>query len=83
MYILNPNQNWKWVGPFLWLKLHYDHRFESLDSDRTKLTRIVGITGPGARIFGRLFAAIYARNLNKAIPRLIAELQSDPPDGAG
>lgn len=32
----NPYHNWKWVGPFLWLTIHYDHRFESVSSDQTR-----------------------------------------------
>ena len=23
--------NWKWVGGFLWLTIHYDHRFKSVN----------------------------------------------------
>ena len=33
--------------------------------------------GFGARIFGRLFAAIYSRNLNRAIPKLVEELERE------
>lgn len=28
MVEINAPQNWKWIGPFLWLTIHYDHRFE-------------------------------------------------------
>ena len=34
---INPSRNWKWVGPFLWLMVHYDHKFEKLDEQSTKL----------------------------------------------
>jgi hypothetical protein len=33
--------------------------------------------GFGASVFGRLLAAIYARNLDKAIPNLIDELEDE------
>lgn len=26
-----PPRNWKWVGPFLWMTIHYDHQFEEND----------------------------------------------------
>ncbi len=71
----NPQRNWKWVGRFLWLTVHYDHHFERLSEHRTRLTWIVACEGFGASIIGRLFALIYNRNLNKAIPDLIAEME--------
>jgi hypothetical protein len=45
---LNPRRNWKWVGPFLWLMVHYDHQFEAIDKQHTKMTWIVGVEGFGA-----------------------------------
>jgi hypothetical protein len=71
----NPPQNWKWVGPFLWATVIYDHQFEALDADHTKLIWIVEAKGFGASLLGRLFAKIYRRNLEKAIPLLIAEME--------
>ena len=70
----NPRRNWKWVGRFLWLTVHYDHIFEP-QGERTKLTWIVACEGFGTAILGRLFAIIYNRNLDKAIPNLIAEME--------
>ena len=72
----NPPRSWKWVGAFLWLTVIYDHQFEQLDAEHTKLTWIVQATGFGASVLGRLFAKIYRRNLEKAIPLLIAEMEN-------
>jgi len=72
----NPHHNWKWVGHFLWLSVSYDHRFYELAAERTKLVWVVEIKGVGESSFGRAFAAIYRRNLDKAIPNLIAEMNS-------
>jgi hypothetical protein len=72
----NPPRNWKWVGPFLWLTVHYDHVFEELEPRKTKLTWIVEGEGAGASIAGRLFAKIYNRNLDRAIPLLIQEMHA-------
>jgi hypothetical protein len=74
----NPPRNWKWVGTFLWLTVIYDHRFEPLDTEHTKLIWIIEAEGFGASILGRLFASIYRRNLERAIPRLIAEMNGTP-----
>src|SRR6185369_5567204 len=70
---INPYRNWKWVGAFLWLIVHYDHRFEKVDERRTKLTWLVSADGFGISVLGKLFGAIYSWNLDKAIPRLIQE----------
>src|SRR5262245_21583574 len=73
---LNAGRNWKWVGPFLWLTVHYDHRFAKIGPQRTEVRFIVDAEGLGIAVFGRLFAAIYARNLDRAIPNLIQELDT-------
>ena len=73
----NPWRNWKWVGPFLWLTIHYDHCFESLSSDQTKLRFVLEATGYGVGFFGKLFAKVYRRNLEKAIPLLVSEIESN------
>jgi hypothetical protein len=71
----NPPRNWKWVGGFLWCTVIYDHRFEPLDAEHTKLIFVIEAKGFGASIVGRLFAWIYRRNLERAIPLLVAEME--------
>jgi hypothetical protein len=70
----SPHHSWKWVGGFLWLTVHYDHQFEELNPTRTKLTWVVESSGFGVSIFGRLFAKIYSKNLDRAIPLLVEEM---------
>ena len=70
----NPCRNWKWVGGFLWLTVHYDHRFEQVNPQQTKLVWIIEGEGFGVSIFGKLFAKIYNKNLATAIPALVAEM---------
>jgi hypothetical protein len=72
----NPPHNWIWVGSFLWATVIYDHRFDPLDAGHTRLTWIVQARGFGAGILGRLFARIYRGHLDKAIPRLVAEMNA-------
>jgi hypothetical protein len=72
----NPPTNWKWIGRFLWLTVIYDHQFEALDAERTKLIWIIEGKGFGASILGPLFARIYRGSLEKAIPLLIAEMNA-------
>ena len=72
----NPGRNWKWIGPFLWLTIEYDHRFEALNSDQKSLRFVVDARGFAVGVFGRLFAKIYRRNLEKAIPRFVGEVEA-------
>ncbi len=46
-----------------------------------RITFTVEGAGVGVNIVGRLFAAVYARNLDRAIPRLQALLRPPDPEG--
>jgi hypothetical protein len=70
---------WTWVGRFLWLTIHYDHRFEPLDDRRTRLVWTVATEGR-VGVLGRIFAAVYGRNLDRAIPNLRRELDGAKPE---
>lgn len=71
----NAGRNWKWAGPFLWITVHYDHQFRRVGPEESEITFLVDGEGFGAGVFGRVFAAIYARNLDRAIPNLVNELE--------
>ena len=71
-----PPLRWLWIGPFLWMTVHYDHVFEELAPQRTRLTWIVAGEGFGVSILGRLFAMIYNRNLDRAVPSLIEQMNA-------
>jgi hypothetical protein len=70
----NPPANWKWEGPFLWATVIYDHRFEVVDAEHTRLIFIVEAQGFAAAVLGPLFATVYRRSLDRALPRLIVEM---------
>jgi hypothetical protein len=72
----NLGRNWKWVGPFLWVTVIYDHQFVAIDGDHTRLIWVVEAEGFGASTLGRLFAKVYRRDLDKAIPLLVAEMEN-------
>jgi hypothetical protein len=75
---LDPPRSWTWEGGFLWLKVRYVHAFDALGPERTRIRFDVHLGGLGHATLGRLFACIYARNLDKAIPNLVAELAAAP-----
>jgi hypothetical protein len=72
----NPYRNWKWVGGFLWLTVHYDHRFEALSPTQTRITFLVEATGFGRSVLGRLFARVYSRIMDRAIALLVREMNA-------
>ena len=72
----NPYRSWKWVGDFLWLTIYYDHRFEELNPTQTKLTFELEGKGFGGSLLGRLFAKIYSKSLDRAIPLLVQEMNA-------
>ena len=75
----DPPRRWAWVGRSGGLTIHYDHLFEPATSDSTTLTWVVALSGRGSRLALRPFAAIYGRNVDRAIPRLQARLRDPGP----
>jgi hypothetical protein len=70
----DPPTRWTWVGPMAWLKVHYDHQFAPIEAGHARLTWVVSLSGPGARAIRPIFGRIYARNVDRAIPRLQDQL---------
>jgi hypothetical protein len=71
-------RRFRWEGSFLWMRLGYDHLVMTDDTGRVRITFTLEGAGVGVNPIGPLFASIYARSLDRAIPRLQALLR--PPD---
>lgn len=54
------------------VEIDYDHRFEPAGPDRTRLVWVVR-TRERAGLRARLFAAVYARLIDRAWPRFVAQ----------
>jgi len=72
----NPPRNWAWEGPFLGLTVRYDHRFDAVGTTATRLTWVVEGHGRFVRLLGPMFARVYTRNVDRAVPRLICRMES-------
>jgi hypothetical protein len=79
----NPPHNWKWIGRILWATIEYDHVFQEVSPEQTRLIWTVGAEGFAVSIFGSLFAKIYQKNLDTAVPLLVAEMNSSKGLSAG
>jgi hypothetical protein len=65
-----PPRRWEWVGGLPGVRIYYDHRFEPSGPRSTQLEWLVALRGPLAPLLRRVFARIYGRNVDRAIPRL-------------
>lgn len=70
MTVWEPERRWVWVGGMPGAKVIYEHRFAADGDAATTLDWVVFLDGPLAPVVRPLFAAIYGRNLDRAIPRL-------------
>jgi hypothetical protein len=71
-----PPSHWKWSGSLLGAQILYDHVFSETAPGRTRVRFTVDGSGWQVAILGTAFASIYRRNLRRAIPLLIAEIES-------
>jgi hypothetical protein len=75
MTAFDPPRSWTWTGRVMGVTIDYDHRFEVRSPSSTRLVWVV--RGPqriGLR--ARLFAAIYARLVDRAWPRFVASVEA-------
>ena len=76
MIELEPMRHWKWAGPFLGSQIFYDHIFYQYVPGKTTIRFTVDATGGPGAIFHGLFARIYRKNLDRAVPLLIHEIEA-------
>jgi hypothetical protein len=76
MTAFDPPRSWTWSGRALGVMIDYEHRFEPVTDDVTRLVWVVrsrGRAGPRARAFG----SVYARLVDRAWPRFQASVAGD------
>lgn len=67
----DPPNEWTWEGGVAGTRVVYVHRFVE-DAGDTSLEWVVSLHGPLAPLIRPLFARVYERNLDRAVPRLQA-----------
>lgn len=73
MTAFDPPRSWTWAGRAMGVTIDYQHRFEPVSPTTTRLVWVVRSRGR-AGIRAWLFALVYARLINRAIPRFVASL---------
>lgn len=76
MVEFRPGQTWKWIGRGrIGPTVAFDHQFEAVDENQTKLDFVVETGGFLEPVFGRLTAIYLGRKLDHNLPRLVADLK--------
>jgi hypothetical protein len=75
MIEFEPPRHWKWAGSFLGSEILYDHMFSEDKPNQTTI-RFTVDAGSGPAVFIRgIFGWIYRKNLERAVPLLIQEIE--------
>ena len=71
-----PLRHWKWVGIFLGAEISYDHIFTESGPGQTTMRFVVDAEGWSVPLVGGVFGRLYRRNLDRAVPLLIREIEA-------
>ena len=71
-----PLKHWRWTGKFLGAQIHYDHIFTESGPGQTMLRFVVDAEGWSVPLVGGIFGRIYRKNLDRAVPLLIWEIEA-------
>jgi hypothetical protein len=76
-----PLKHWKWVGKFLGATIFYDHIFTVSETPTenpggTTIRFVVDAEGWSLPLVGGIFARIYRKNRDRAVPLLIREIEA-------
>jgi hypothetical protein len=76
MVEFDPPRHWKWAGPFLGSQVLYDHIFSPTAPGETTIRFTVDVGGGPAALIRGIFGRIYRRNLGRAVPLLVEEIEA-------
>ena len=76
MIEFDPPRHWKWAGSFLGAQILYDHIFDQKEPEQTMVRFTVDVSGGFGVLVRGIFGSIYRRNLSRAVPLLIAEIEA-------
>ena len=76
----DPPNHWMWTGRMLWFTSFYDHVFERITDNQTRMVFHMRVTGFGNDVFARLIGlATAAGGHADALQRLADEINQLPP----
>ena len=69
-------QHWKWAGRLFGSQILYDHVFSQVEPGQTAIRFTVDITGRLGVLIGGIFGRIYRKNLERAVPLLVRQIEA-------
>lgn len=76
MIEFEPLRHWKWASSFLGSQILYDHIFSQDAPGQTTIRFTVDAAGGPGALFQGIFARIYRKNLERAVPLLFQEIEA-------
>ena len=70
-----PLEHWQWVGSLLGSNVFYDHIFSQDQAGHTTVRFTVAVAGGIGVLLSGIFGRIYRRNLDRAVPLLVQEIE--------
>lgn len=74
-------EHWKWASRFFGSQILYDHIFSQLQPEQTTIRFTVDITGALGVLIGGIFGRIYRKNLERAVPLLVRQIEAGATQG--
>lgn len=74
----DPPRSWAWEGDSPGVTTMFEHRFDEIDEDRTRISFLAWMDGLLAPVYAPVVGAVMHRNLARTLPRLKAEIEDTP-----
>ncbi len=71
----DPPHSWVWEGHSFGTTTRFEHRFEQVADERTRIWFLAWMDGPMAGLAAWAFGKVMHRNLSVALPRLKSEME--------
>lgn len=71
-----PPHGWVWEGRSFGTTTRFEHRFDRVAHDRTRIWFLAWMDGPVADLAAWVFGRVMHRNLSVALPRLKSEMEA-------
>lgn len=72
----DPPHRWVWEGRSFGVTTRFEHKFEAIDENRTRIWFLAGMSGPLSFLTGGLFGRMMHRYLTRALPKLKSEMEA-------
>ena len=72
----DPPNRWVWEGRSFGVTTLFEHKFEEIDQNRTRIWFLASMSGPLALLVGPIFGRMMHRYLSRALPKLKSQMEA-------